>query len=126
MEQSAIMAFEQGMDAFMLGLKNELIAEHSLHIAHLTVPRCLDCLKVVDVDGSCLQLRLVLVGCSPDVSFGRLSWVTEDGREHICCYLNSNYEAVKRKSNGLWVKQRYSAEDTCLRKWSRLHSLMSS
>ncbi len=126
MEQSAIMAFEQGMDAFMLGVKNELAAEYQAHVVHLSVPRCLECLSVVGEDEKALQLRLVLVGCGPEVTFGRLSWVSDDGREHICCYLNSEYEAVKRKPNGMWVKEKSSAEHMCLRKWSRLHSPMPS
>lgn len=126
MEQSQIMAFELGMDRLMLGVKNELVTQQQVSVTHQTMPQCLDCLRVIDEQQRAMLLRFVLVGCSSDMTLGRLSWMEENGREHVCCYLNDAFDTVKRKSNGLWVKEKHSAATMCLRKWSRLHSPVPS
>lgn len=121
MEQSDLIRFEEGMDEFLINLK-EYLAEHEhVSICHCSMPRCLEALKVVD-ENSELTLRLVLVACAASTTFARLSWLDRRGQDHVCCYLNRNFEVMRHKVNGMWGRDKHTPEVLCMRKWSQLQS----
>ncbi|RDL44589.1 hypothetical protein DN730_09375 [Marinomonas piezotolerans] len=122
MTQSSIIAFEESVDAFMQGIKIELLKRQQICVTHQAMPQCLDCLRVTDEESNDLMLRLILIGYNPQLTVGRLSWLEGTGREHICCYLNSSFEAIKLKRNHIWAKEKHTAEAMCLMEWSRIHS----
>lgn len=121
MDNHDLMSFEDGMDQFMSNLKKSL-QQDQLHVTHQTMPQCLESYKVADDRANAYFLRLVVIGYTPTTMLARLSWLDAKGRDHICCYLNSAFEAVKRKKNGLWVREKNIPEAMCLQTWSRLQS----
>lgn len=121
MEQSPLIEFEQGMDQFMATIKACLTDVQQLQVRHCTMPQCLDSFIVTDDNNQVLILRLVLVGYTPDVALARLSWLDPRGQDHVCCYLNSQFESIQRKCNGKWVRHKHSPETMCLLQWSQLH-----
>lgn len=122
MDQNCLIEFEQGIDDFMADIKACLIAQEHAHICHCSMPQCLHSLRVVGHNDDEWVLRLVLLGCGQKVTLARLSWLDRQGRDHVCCYLNDRFEAVKRKLNGKWVLDKHSPRDLCLQQWSHLHS----
>lgn len=122
MANQDLIAFEVGVDQFMSNLKKALQKQGHVSVVHQTLPQCLDSLKVTDIDAKEHFLRLVIVSCTPTTILARLSWLDTKGYDHILCYLNSAFEAVKRKKNGLWVREKSVPEAMCLQTWKRLHS----
>lgn len=122
MDQRALISFEKGMDKFVKSLKISLQKHEHVSVSHQSMPQCLESLKVVDEDNNEHVLRLVVVGCTEKTLLARLSWLDNMGKDHVCCYLNTKFEAVKRKHNGLWVKDKHEPTDMCLRVWTCLHS----
>lgn len=122
MENLALISFEKGMDKFVKRIKSSLQKHEHVSVCHQSMPQCLESLKVTDDEDNEHVLRLVVIGCAESTSLARLSWLDKMGRDHVCCYLNSKFEAVKRKHNGLWVKDKHAPEDMCLKVWACLHS----
>lgn len=122
MDQRALIPFEKGVDKFVKRLKMGLQKHEHISVAHQTMPQCLESLKVIDKDDNEHVLRLVVVSYTETTLLARLSWLDKMGKDHVCCYLNTKFEAVKRKHNGLWVKDKHEPEEMCLRVWTCLHS----
>lgn len=122
MDQRALITFEKGLDTFVKRLKMSLQKHEHVSVCHQSMPQCLESLKVTDVEDNEHVLRLVVVGGPQAMLLARLSWLDKMGKDHVCCYLNTKFEAVKRKRNGLWVKDKHEPEDLCLRVWTCLHS----
>lgn len=122
MDQHRLMSYEQGMDHFIADLKAYLVKREHAHFQHCSMPQCLHSLTVTGQDDETLILRLVVVGWAQDSTLARLSWLDRQGRDHVCCYLNEAFEAIKRKRNGKWVREKYTPQDLCLQQWSHLQA----
>ncbi|SBS32357.1 hypothetical protein MAQ5080_02242 [Marinomonas aquimarina] len=122
MDQHALISFEKGMDTFLKRLKTSLQKHQHVSVCHHSMPQCLESFKVTDEADNEHVLRLVVIGCAQSTALARLSWLDKMGKDHVCCYLNTKFEAVKRKRNGLWVKDKHEPEEMCLKIWTCLHS----
>ena len=122
MEQQGIMVFEKGLDEFLSDLKLRLTRSESVHVTSQSMPQCLQSLKVIDESQRECYLRLVVIGCNDSMLLARLSWLDDSGKDHVCCYLNGQFEAVRRKANGLWVREKQTPKEVCLQKWGALRS----
>ncbi|MBM6551565.1 hypothetical protein [Marinomonas ostreistagni] len=122
MDQNRLITFEQGLDGFVAQLKTCLAQQADTHIHHCSMPQCLQSFRAVTQDNKALVLRLVLLGWNQETTLARLSWLDRHGRDHVCCYLNEEFAAIKRKLNGKWVRDKHSPQDLCLQQWSHLQA----
>ena len=120
-DQQSLMLFEKGVDEFLSSLKNRLNHNEDISVSYQSMPQCLQSLKVID-DQSERFLRLVIIGFDETTVLARLSWLDEYGIDHICCYLNGDFQSVQRKKNGLWVRDKHQPEEICLQKLGALRS----
>ena len=109
------LVFEANIDSFMQGLKEKLWHAAGLQFRKISIPQSLACFSVWDRDIA-LQLRFVVVGLGHDKPLGRLSWLDKNGCDHVCCYVNDDFQCVSRATNGLWREQKRRVGEACIRR----------
>ncbi|MEL0614486.1 hypothetical protein [Marinomonas arenicola] len=109
------LAFEAKIDRFMKGLKQSLWQAAGLHFRKISTPQNVISFSVWNRDIA-LQLRFVVVGLGSNRALGRLSWLDQQGHDHVCCYVNDDFQCVSRKKNGLWREQKKPVGEACLRR----------
>lgn len=112
-------AFEPGVKMFAKRLKSLLRRETGLHLLKYSSPQSMLNLIFKD-EKRCFQLRFVLIAQSREQALGRLSWMDGKGKDHICCYVNADFQCVERQQNGRWHLCYKSAEESCLNGFSKL------
>lgn len=120
MDQSGLMIFEEKADGFLSEIIIKLRTVKGVSVQNCSMPQCLKSLKVKDADNQAYFLRLVVIAMNHEGALARLSWLNLAGVEKVCCYLNSQLEAVKRKPNGFWVREKYTPDVMCLQALAQL------
>jgi len=114
-ELEGVMAFERGIDGFIKHIRSVLYERANVRLSQHATPQNLATLFLQQ--GKCpLQLRFVVLAVDHDQSLGRLSWLDQNGCDHVCCYVNESFHCVVRKRNGKWSEQKHKVDDLCARR----------
>lgn len=88
-------------------------------LSSVSSPQSLACYQAKGTSSN-LQLRLVLIPLANERLLGRLSWLDWRGVDHVCCYVDEAFDTLVMASDGVWKKQKKSAEELCLQEYESL------
>ncbi|REG82872.1 hypothetical protein [Marinomonas pollencensis] len=118
-DSDCFLVFEANIDRFMKGLKKGLWRAAGLHFRQLSTPQNLVSFSVWDGDIA-VQLRFVVIALGHNQALGRLSWLDKKGLDHVCCFVNDDFQCVAPVANGVWRAQKQRVGEVCLRRLQEL------
>ena len=111
--------FKERAEPFFSDVSALLSDRDGVELSSISSPQSLACYQTMGAK-SLLQLRLVLIPLTNGRVLGRLSWLDWRGVDHVCCYVNEAFESLVMTSDGMWKKQKKSAEALCLQGFETL------
>lgn len=99
---AALLSNHTGVDLFRISMSQNVI-----------------CYKVGEASIN-LRLRLVLIPLKNGQILGRVSWLDRRGIDHVCCYVNEEFDCLDIASGGEWKQQPNNAEVLCLKQFESL------
>jgi hypothetical protein len=111
--------FRAGSESFFAQIDALLSHQANVQLSSVSSPQSLACYQAKGAV-SHLQLRLVLIPLTNGRLLGRLSWLDWRGVDHVCCYVDEAFDSLVMASDGIWKKQKKSAEMLCLQEFESL------
>lgn len=111
--------FRAGSESFFAQIDALLSHQANVQLSSVSSPQSLACYQGKGAV-SHLQLRLVLIPLTNGRLLGRLSWLDWRGVDHVCCYVDEAFDSLVMASDGIWKKQKKSAEMLCLQEFESL------
>ena len=111
--------FRAGSESFFAHIDALLSHQAGVQLSSVSSPQSVACYQVKGVSSN-LQLRLVLIPLTGGEVLGRLSWLDWRGIDHICRYVNEAFDSLVMASDGIWKKQKKSAEVLCIQGFETL------
>ncbi|MBU1297169.1 MAG: hypothetical protein KJ609_13065 [Gammaproteobacteria bacterium] len=111
--------FIAGSESFFADTAALLSNRVGVQLSSVSSPQSLACYQAKGTSSN-LQLRLVLIPLANERLLGRLSWLDWRGVDHVCCYVDEAFDTLVMASDGVWKKQKKSAEELCLQEYESL------
>lgn len=108
----SLLIFEVKIDRFIEDLIAFLRQSIGVRCRKISTPQTLMSFTIGDQD-RILQLRFVVVGQGDGMPIGRLSWLDQKGVDHICCFVNEDFDCVRPSRKGGWRVQKKRPDEVC-------------